>query len=143
MTLSLPPLRERREDVPLLAYYLLRKFSVMMDRPVQEISPEAMQLLMEYDYPGNVRELSNFVERGVALAQSAVLGVEHLPPHLGQLRVRVFTPAIGASPANRAEREKDQIRQALERARGNRSEAARLLGIDRVSLWRKMKKYGL
>jgi len=143
VTLSLPPLRERRDDIPLLAYYLLRKFAAMMDRPVEEISPDAMQMLMEYDYPGNVRELSNFIERGVALAQGKELGVEHLPPHLGQLRVRVVTPALGTSPSSRLELEKDQIRQALERSNGNRSEAARLLGIDRVSLWRKMKKYDL
>ncbi len=143
VTLSLPPLRERRDDIPLLVYFLLRKFAVTMDRPVKEITPEAMQRLMDYDYPGNVRELSNFIERGVALAQGEVLDVEHLPQHLGKLTVRVFTPAAAAPPATLEAQEREHILRALEMARGNRSEAARMLGIDRVSLWRKLKKYGL
>ena len=141
VTLSLPPLRERRDDIPLLAYFLLRKFAVTMDRPVDEITPEAMQRLVEYDYPGNVRELSNFIERGVALAQGGVLDVEHLPQHLGRLTVRVFAPELAAAPATLEAQEKAHILHALKLAGGNRSEAARMLGIDRVSLWRKLKKY--
>ncbi len=143
VTLSLPPLRERRDDIPLLAYFLLRKFAVTMDRPVEEIAPEAMQRLVEYDYPGNVRELSNFIERGVALAQGNVLGVEHLPQHLGKLTVRVFAPEMAAAPATLEAQEKAHILHALKLAGGNRSEAARMLGIDRVSLWRKLKKFGV
>ena len=143
VTLSLPPLRERRDDIPLLAYFLLRKFAVTMDRPVQEIAPEAMQRLVEYDYPGNVRELSNFIERGVALAQGEVLDVEHLPQHLGKLTVRVFSPELAAAPATLEAQERAHILDALKLAKGNRSEAARMLGIDRVSLWRKLKKYGV
>ena len=143
VTLSLPPLRERRDDIPLLAYYFLRKFAVTMDRPVEEITPEAMQRLAEYDYPGNVRELSNFIERGVALAQGSTLDVEHLPQHLGRLTVRVFAPELAAAPATLEAQEKAHILHALKLAGGNRSEAARMLGIDRVSLWRKLKKYGV
>jgi DNA-binding NtrC family response regulator len=143
VTLSLPSLRERRDDIPLLAYFLLRKFAVMMDRPLKEVTPEAMQRLVEYDYPGNVRELSNFIERGVALAQGEQLDVEHLPQHLGKLTVRVFAPTRAAAPATLEAQEKEHILRALEMAKGNRSEAARMLGIDRVSLWRKLKKYGL
>ena len=143
VTLSLPPLRERRDDIPLLAYFLLRKFAVQMDRPLKEITPEAMQHLVEYDYPGNVRELSNFIERGAALAQGEILDVEHLPQHLGKLTVRVFTPAAAAAPATLEAQEKEHILHALKLAHGNRSEAARMLGIDRVSLWRKLKKYGM
>jgi DNA-binding NtrC family response regulator len=143
VTLSLPSLRERRDDIPLLAYFMLRKFAVMMDRPLKEITPEAMQRLVEYDYPGNVRELSNFIERGVALAQGEQLDVEHLPQHLGKLTVRVFAPPKAAAPATLEAQEKEHILRALELAGGNRSEAARMLGIDRVSLWRKLKKFGL
>jgi DNA-binding NtrC family response regulator len=102
-----------------------------------------MQRLMDYDYPGNVRELSNFIERGVALAEGEVLDVQHLPQHLGRLTVRVFTPQLAATPKTLEEQEREHILQALQAARGNRSEAARMLGIDRVSLWRKLKKYGL
>jgi DNA-binding NtrC family response regulator len=143
VTLSLPSLRERRDDIPLLAYFMLRKFAVMMDRPLTEITAEAMQRLVEYDYPGNVRELSNFIERGVALSQGEQLDVEHLPQHLGKLTLRVFAPSKAATPATLEAQEKEHILSALEMAKGNRSEAARMLGIDRVSLWRKLKKFGL
>jgi DNA-binding NtrC family response regulator len=137
-------LRERRDDIPLLAYFLLRKFAVMMDRPLKEITPEAMQRLVEYDYPGNVRELSNFIERGVALAQGEQLGVEHLPQHLGKLTVRVFAPMNWPRRRPRWRRRKRSTSCARSKlAKGNRSEAARMLGIDRVSLWRKLKKFGL
>ena len=143
VTLTLPPLRERRDDIPLLAYYLLRKYASLMDRPVREITTDAMQQLVEYDYPGNVRELSNFVERGVALAQGDSLGIEHLPQHLGALTVRVFKPRMATTPATLESQEAEHIRHVLELTGGNRSEAARMLGIDRVSLWRKLKKLGI
>jgi DNA-binding NtrC family response regulator len=143
VTLTLPPLRERRDDIPLLAYYLLRKYAGLMDRPVQEITPAAMRLLTEYDYPGNVRELSNFIERGVALTQNDSLGIEHLPQHLGTLTVRVFKPQMAATPTTLEAQEAEHIRYVLKLTEGNRSEAARMLGIDRVSLWRKLKKLGI
>jgi DNA-binding NtrC family response regulator len=142
-TLHLPPLRERREDIPLLAYYLLRKFSTMMDRDVQEISTAAMQRLVEYDYPGNIRELSNFIERGVALTQGNTLDIEHLPQSLGSLTVRVFKPEMAATPTTLEEQEAEHILQVLKMADGNRTQAAKMLGIDRVSLWRKLKKLGI
>ncbi|HEY9150989.1 MAG TPA: sigma-54 dependent transcriptional regulator, partial [Gammaproteobacteria bacterium] len=143
MTLTLPPLRERRDDIPLLAYYLLRKFSAMMDRDVQEISTEGMRRLVEYDYPGNVRELSNFIERGVALAQGRTLDIEHLPQSLGALTVRVFKPEMAATPTTLEEQETEHILAVLKMADGNRTQAAKMLGIDRVSLWRKLKKLGI
>lgn len=143
VTLTLPPLRERRDDIPLLAYYLLRKYAAMMDRDVQEITPEAMQRLADYDYPGNVRELSNFIERGVALAQGDTLGIEHLPQSLGALTVRVFKPQMAATPVTLESQEAEHIQHVLKLAEGNRTQAAKLLGIDRVSLWRKLKKLGI
>ncbi|MFP5418193.1 MAG: sigma-54-dependent transcriptional regulator [Gammaproteobacteria bacterium] len=143
VTLTLPPLRERRDDIPLLAYYLLRKYAAMMDRNVQEITPEAMQRLADYDYPGNIRELSNFIERGVALAQGDTLGIEHLPQSLGALTVRVFKPQMAATPVTLESQEAEHIRHVLKLAEGNRTQAAKLLGIDRVSLWRKLKKLGI
>lgn len=143
VTLTLPPLRERREDIPLLAYYLLRKFSTVMGRDVQEIKPDAMQRLVEYDYPGNIRELSNFIERGVALTQENELGIEHLPQSLGALTVRVFKPEMAATPTTLEEQEAEHILSVLKMADGNRTKAAKILGIDRVSLWRKLKKLGI
>jgi DNA-binding NtrC family response regulator len=143
VTLSLPPLRERRDDVPLLAYFFLHKFAALTGKNVREIDAEAMKSLAEYDYPGNVRELSNFIERGVALAQDEHVSPDHLPQHLGALTVRVFTPVLGAVPATLEMQEREHILHALQLASGNKSEAARMLGIDRVSLWRKLKKFGV
>jgi DNA-binding NtrC family response regulator len=143
VTLSLPPLRERRGDIPLLAYYMLRKYSTIIGRDIQEITPEAMQRLVEYDFPGNIRELSNFIERGVALSSGSELGLEHLPQSLGALTVRVFTPEMAASPTTLEEQETEHILNVLNMAGGNKTKAARMLGIDRVSLWRKLKKLGI
>jgi DNA-binding NtrC family response regulator len=143
VTLTLPPLRERRDDIPLLAYYFLRKFSVVMKRDVKDISTEAMQRLTDYDYPGNIRELSNFIERGVALTQDDTLDAQHLPQSLGALTVRVFKPEMAATPTTLEEQEAEHILYVLKVADGNRTQAARMLGIDRVSLWRKLKKLGI
>jgi DNA-binding NtrC family response regulator len=143
VTLTLPALRDRRDDIPLLAYYFLRKFSAIMQRDIEEISTEAMQRLVEYDYPGNIRELSNFIERGVALANENVLDVQCLPQNLGSLSVRVFKPEKAATPTTLKEQETEHILHALKMADGNRTQAAKILGIDRVSLWRKLKKLGI
>jgi len=143
VTLTLPALRERRDDIPLLAYYFLRKFSTIMQRDIQEISAEAMLRLLDYDYPGNVRELSNFIERGLALAYEKTLDIEHLPQNLGALSVRVFKPEMAVTPTTLKEQETEHILHALKMAGGNRTQAAKILGIDRVSLWRKLKKLGI
>lgn len=143
VTLSLPPLRDRRDDIPLLAYYMLRKYSKIIGHDVKEITPEALQRLVEYDFPGNIRELSNFIERGVALSSGPELGIEHLPQSLGALTVRVFTPEIATSPTTLEEQETEHILSVLKMADGNRTKAAKMLGIDRVSLWRKLKKLGI
>ena len=99
--------------------------------------------MVEYDYPGNVRELSNFIERGVALAHEHTLDIEHLPQNLGSLTVRVFKPEMASTPTTLKEQETEHILNALKMADGNRTQAAKILGIDRVSLWRKLKKLGL
>ena len=143
VTLTLPPLRERRDDIPLLAYYLLRMFSTVMSRDVTEITPEAMQRLVDYDYPGNIRELSNFIERGVALTQDSTLDIQHLPQSLGSLTVRIYKPEMAATPSTLEEQESEHILHVLKMVDGNRTQAAKMLGIDRVSLWRKLKKLGI
>ncbi|MBI5938255.1 MAG: sigma-54-dependent Fis family transcriptional regulator [Betaproteobacteria bacterium] len=142
VNLALPPLRDRADDVPLLAYYFLKKHAQAMAKKVKDIEPEAMRLLARYDYPGNVRELANIVERGVALTDGSTVGVAQLPESMRELTVRVLTTPSGAMPTLEAH-EADYIRQVLDRTRGNRSQAAEVLGIDRVSLWRKIKRYGL
>jgi len=137
--LVLPPLRERRDDIPLLAYYFLRKHALAMGREVVDITPEAMQLLSGYDWPGNVRELANVIERGVALARGELIEVAQLPEALRDMKARIL-PISGSKLPTLDEFETEYIRQVLEHTRGNRSQAAEILGIDRVSLWRKIKR---
>jgi DNA-binding NtrC family response regulator len=144
VNLALPPLRDRRDDVPLLAFYFLKKFALAMGKPVEDIAPEALTLLNRYDYPGNVRELANLVERGVALARGSLLEVAHLPESLRHLQVRIAAPIPMAGDLGSLEKnEAAYIAQVLEHTGGNRVQAAEILGIDRVSLWRRIKRYGL
>ncbi|HNQ05214.1 MAG TPA: sigma-54 dependent transcriptional regulator [Thiobacillaceae bacterium] len=144
VNLTLPPLRERRDDIPLLAFYFLKKFALAMGKPVDDIDPEALNLLARYDYPGNVRELANLVERGVALARGSLLQVAHLPESLRHLHVRVAAAPIAMGEFSSLEaNEAAHIARVLAHTGGNRNQAAEILGIDRVSLWRRIKRYGL
>ncbi len=138
VTLQLPPLAERRDDIPLLAYYFLKKVAHRMGRTVVDIDPEAMAMLRDYDYPGNIRELENVIERGVALATGRELTPAQLPPALVDRAIHVVR-ASGEQLPTLEEREEQYIRWVLNRTGGNRTRAAEILGIDRVSLWRKLK----
>jgi len=140
--LHLPPLADRRDDIPMLAFYFLRKHAARLGREIEDIDPAAMNTLLEYDYPGNIRELENIMERGVALARHANLTTADLPPALVEKAVHVVRNRGDRLPTL-AEREIDYIRYVLDHTDQNRTQAARILGIDRVSLWRKLKKYGM
>ncbi len=142
VALHLPPLADRRNDIPLLALHFLRKHAARMDRAVDDIEPAVISTLLDYDYPGNVRELENIIERGVALAQQRQLITANLPTNLVERTVQVVRQKTGHLPTL-IEREADYIRFVLERSAQNRTRAAKILGIDRVSLWRKLKKYGM
>jgi DNA-binding NtrC family response regulator len=142
VNLYMPPLSERPGDIPLIAHYFLKRYAKLMEKPVEDISPAAMDLLCGYDFPGNVRELSNLVERGVALATGRSLDVAQLPEDIKRLRIRAYRRRRGPMPTLE-QQEIEYIRWILERCGGNRTRAAAILGIDRVSLWRKIKKYGL
>jgi transcriptional regulator with PAS, ATPase and Fis domain len=142
VTLSLPPLAERRDDVPVLAHYFLKKHSERMGKKVDTISGQVLRLLSEYGFPGNVRELENIVERGVALAKGNVLEISHLPDDVRRMALKVFRRDPGRM-ASLEDQENSYIQWVLAEVDGNRSRAAAILGIDRVSLWRKLKRYGL
>lgn len=142
VSFELPSLAERKEDIPLLAYYFLKKYSSLMKKEVKEISPLALEILMNYDYPGNIRELENIIERGVALATGNTLEPGHLPEDLQFIKIKTFRKKEGRYPTLE-EQEKEYILWVLKEVGGNKSLAAEILGIDRVSLWRKLKKYGI
>ncbi len=141
VNLHIPPLSQRREDIPLLAQHFLDKSAPLMGKTVRAFSDEALALLKTYDYPGNVRELENIVERGVALCQGDTLEAAHLPDDLRELSIRTFRKRDGRVPTLE-EQEREYILWALEEAHGNQTLAAQMLDIDRVSLWRKLKRYG-
>jgi DNA-binding NtrC family response regulator len=140
VNLHIPPLSLRREDIPLLAQHFLDRAAPVMGKPVHSISEEALALLKAYDFPGNVRELENIIERGVAICQGDTLEAAHLPDDLRDLSIRAFRRRDGrVIPLE--EQERDYILWVLEEANGNQTLAAQMLGIDRVSLWRKLKRY--
>jgi|Deesub1362A_J573_1020465.scaffolds.fasta_scaffold00670_12 DNA-binding NtrC family response regulator len=142
VSIHIPSLSERRDDIPLLSYYFLKKYSTLMSKDVTEISEDVMVLLMNYDFPGNVRELENIIERGVALASGNTIEVAHLPEDLRKLSIRTFRRKGGRIPTLE-EQEEAYIKWVLKEVGGNKTVAAQILGIDRVSLWRKLKKYGV
>jgi DNA-binding NtrC family response regulator len=138
---TLPPLRERREDIPLLAEHFLGRAGARLGRSLR-LSPAAVDRLLRYPWPGNVRELENAIERTAILARHEVIEPDDLPPHV--------TGGVVLGPAPRLEREhtladteRAHIIQTLERCSWNHSRAAETLGIGRTTLWRKLKEYGI
>ena len=145
VTLNMPPLRERREDIPLLAQHFLEVFSEQNRKQIKGFTPQAMDRLLKYDWPGNVRELMNGVERGVVLSRSEYLDEEDLPMILKDASLSGELLAKDAVLADMplAEVEKATVLKRLELAGGNKSEAARRLGITRRTLHKKLKMYGV
>lgn len=150
--IRIPPLRERREDIPLLADNILTKLADRMGKPPKRASDAVMSLLAGYDFPGNVRELENILERAMIYCEGGEIGVEDLDPALA----RTGAGALAAQPATaRADNpaveedasleslEKEAIKKALERFGGNRSRAALELGLSRRTIHYKIKRYGL
>ncbi len=142
VSLHIPPLSERKDDIPLMSYYFLKKYAVLMKKDVNEISPEVISLLMNYGFPGNVRELENIIERGVALATGNTIELAQLPEDLKELNIKTFRKKEGKIPSLEVQ-EMEYIKWVLVEVGGNKTLASQVLGIDRVSLWRKLKKYGL
>ncbi len=137
--ITVPPLRDRREDIPPLVHQFLIRAAERMKKDVTTVSAEAMSALMNYRWPGNVRELEHAVERAVILANGPSIRVRELPPEVTQKsRTR-----SGNDTMDLQEQERVMIERALERFQGNRKQAADALKISTVTLWRKMKQYGL
>lgn len=139
--LDLPPLRQRKEDVPLLAERFIERFNRLTGANVSGVAPEAMAALMAHDFPGNVRELENVVERAFVLCREGPIGVEHLPPELAP---RTFAPGPAKPMAATARAvEAQAIMDALARNNNSRLAAAKELGIHKSTLFRKAKALGL
>jgi len=135
-TIELPPLRQRRGDIPALAAHFVARFSRQMDSRITQISPEAQDLLSAYDWPGNVRELSNAIERAMVVGTPPAIRPEDLPLRSGQ-SVEL------AADQSLADVERQHIAAVLERTGGNVSRAAEILKVDRVTVYNKIRKYGL
>ncbi len=141
VTLRLPPLRERREDIPLLVEHFLQRFARENRKAIEGISREARDLLVKYDYPGNVRELENIMERAVVISRGPVLSREDLPFQEARAGAAPSPPASLQKAVEDLERQ--MIREALEKTGFNQTQAARLLGVSERMLRYKLKKYGL
>jgi DNA-binding NtrC family response regulator len=144
--IEVPALRKRKEDIPPLIAQFVRQFSQQLGKPEPEISPDAFQKLLDYSWPGNVRELQNAIEYAVVLARQGIIGVKglpteiQLPPELQQAELSAL-PRSGVQTLDDLER--TAILQALAECRGNKKKAAELLGIQRPTLYNKMKRYAI
>ncbi len=136
--ISLPPLSERKGDIPLLVDHFIRKFNILTGKTIHDVSPEVLSFLLGYPFPGNIRQLENIIEYAFIACKGDVIGIEHLPGDLieGQEGQR---PLLSAKECEEAEK----IRAILDQYPHSRPEAARALGMSRSTLWRKMKRYGI
>jgi DNA-binding NtrC family response regulator len=143
VAIDIPPLRDHKEDIPGLANFFLEKFARDSGKPVRGITPAAKKLLMDFHWPGNVRELENILERGVTLSSSSTLDAADI--HLDSTPTRTDTGPAAALPDGMTldQWEEDAIREALRRANGNKSQAARALGLSRNALRYRLSKMGV
>jgi two-component system response regulator HydG len=144
VTIRVPPLRERHEDIPLLANFFLKRFAKKNKRVIKGFTPRAVDLLMRYDWSGNVRELENVVERAVIMARGEMITPMEFPENLKELDVELKEPSLNLSAGRSLkEVEKEMILRTLAETGGNRTHAADILGISRRTLQLKLKEYGV
>jgi DNA-binding NtrC family response regulator len=142
VSLSIPPLSERKGDIPLLSRYFLAKHSNPMGKDNVTLSGEAIEILKNYGFPGNVRELENIIERGIVLAENSVIEPQHLPEDIMSYDVTTFRSTDGKLPTMQ-DLEVEYIKEVLKETGGNKTHASAIMGIARLSLLRKIKRFGL
>jgi DNA-binding NtrC family response regulator len=141
INLFLPPLAARRDDIPLLAHHFLNRYTKAQEKTIDSISDEAMDILFNYEYPGNIRELENIIERAVALCGGTMILPKHLPRELEGPCFNVYRHSNRQVPTLE-ENEREYVFWVLKHVGGRTGRAAELMGIDRSSLWRKLKRWG-
>lgn len=141
VSIHLPPLREKTEDIPVLAHYFLRKYNVENNKNITDFSPKAMEFFMNYRWPGNVRELENAIEHSVVIAKDEIIQFNDLPVLMRKHSAKETFPLT--TDKTMAELEKEYIIKVLKENNWNRTRTARILGIERVTLYNKIKSYGL
>ncbi len=137
VNIQLPPLRERREDIPLLVEHFVGAFNHKMGKEIAGVSQAVLETFMRHDWPGNIRELEHVLEYAFILCSGDVIAPEHLPPDLGA------APKGHSVAAVAGDEEVEALRRALQRAGGNKAKAARLMGVSRRTIYRKMHEYGM
>lgn len=138
ISIKVPSLRERKEDIPFLINYFVEVFSENYKKKIKKISPEVIKILLEYEYPGNIRELENIIERAVILSENGSIEIKHLPDEIVNFeKSKMNTDFRNIESIS----EKEKLLETLRKTKGNKTAAAKLLGIDRVTLWRKLRKY--
>nr|CBX28889.1 Acetoacetate metabolism regulatory protein atoC [uncultured Desulfobacterium sp.] len=142
ITLHVPPLAERKESIPVLCMYFLKKFSEMQGKKIDKISDDVIAILESYEYPGNIRELENIIEHAVAMAGGNIIEMHHLPADFQQLKFRIQSRRQREF-LTLEENEMEYIAWVLDQVENKKTKAAEILGIDRVSLWRKLRRYNL
>jgi len=135
---GLPPLNRRRMDIPLLVDHFVRRLNLVKDRNITGVSQDVIDFFMEYPFPGNVRELENILEFAFIACKGTLIDLKHLPMDITANRQSSTQPLAG-----RELLEAEKIRTVLQMYPTNRPEAARVLGMSRTTLWRKMRKYGM
>jgi DNA-binding NtrC family response regulator len=148
VTLTLPPLRARPQDIPLLIDHFLRELAARHGRGPVAVDPEAQRRLLTYDWPGNIRELQNVLERAMLLAEQDVIGPEHLPPEVRAPRGTAAPAVPSAEPAagplrSLDEVDREHVLRVLGAMRGNRDDTSRVLGISRRTLSRMILRWNL
>ena len=140
---SLPPLASRREDVPLLVEHFIRRLNERTGKRIEGRSDDIIRLLVKYDFPGNVRELENIIEHAFVMCHGPVMELEHLPERVLARASKSEDDGAGMADSPLHHAEAAAIIDALRKHDGNRRETAAYLGINKTTLWRKMKKYGI